>query len=89
MTVLIPLIPVALPLAGFAITGLLGGRGMGRESHQIAVWAVVASWLVAIGSSPSAPWPTSASPRPASTSSSGTGSPRPASTPTSASSLIR
>jgi len=46
MTVLIPLIPL-LPLAGFAITGLLG-RGMGRESHQIAVWAVVASWLVAM-----------------------------------------
>jgi NADH-quinone oxidoreductase subunit L len=43
MTVLIPL----MPLAGFAITGLLG-RGMGRESHQIAVWAVVASWLVAM-----------------------------------------
>jgi len=46
MTVLIPLIPL-LPLAGFAITGLLG-RGTGRESHQIAVWAVVASWLVAM-----------------------------------------
>jgi NADH-quinone oxidoreductase subunit L len=46
MTFLIPLIPL-LPLAGFAITGLLG-REMGRESHRIAVWAVVASWLVAM-----------------------------------------
>ncbi|MGA3057044.1 MAG: NADH-quinone oxidoreductase subunit L [Candidatus Limnocylindrales bacterium] len=46
MNFLIPLIPL-LPLAGFAITGLLG-RQMGRESHQIAVWAVVASWLVAM-----------------------------------------
>jgi NADH-quinone oxidoreductase subunit L len=46
MNFLIPLIPI-LPLAGFALTGLLG-RGMGRESHQIAVWAVVASWVVAM-----------------------------------------
>ncbi len=45
MNILVPLIPL-LPLAGFAITGLLG-RQMGRESHQIAVWAVVASWVVA------------------------------------------
>jgi NADH-quinone oxidoreductase subunit L len=46
MTFLIPLIPL-LPLAGFAITGL-AGRQMGRQSHRIAVWAVVASWLVAM-----------------------------------------
>jgi NADH-quinone oxidoreductase subunit L len=46
MNFLIPLIPL-LPLAGFAVTGLLG-RQMGRQSHQIAVWAVVASWLVAM-----------------------------------------
>src|ERR1035437_7475474 len=46
MTFLIPLIPL-LPLFGFAITGLLG-RQMGRDSHQIAMWAVVASWLVAM-----------------------------------------
>jgi NADH-quinone oxidoreductase subunit L len=46
MTFLIPLIPL-LPLLGFAITGLLG-RQMGRESHTIAVWAVVAAWLVAM-----------------------------------------
>ena len=46
MNFLIPLIPL-LPLAGFVITGLLG-RSMGRESHRIAVWAVVASWVVAM-----------------------------------------
>ncbi|MGZ6314702.1 MAG: NADH-quinone oxidoreductase subunit L, partial [Candidatus Limnocylindrales bacterium] len=46
MNFLVPLIPL-LPLAGFAVTGLLG-RQMGRESHQIAVWSVVASWLVAM-----------------------------------------
>ena len=46
MTFLIPLIPL-LPLAGFAVTGLFG-RQMGKESHRIAVWAVVASWLVAM-----------------------------------------
>jgi NADH-quinone oxidoreductase subunit L len=46
MTYLIPLIPL-LPLAGFVVTGLLG-RQMGRESHQIAVWAVAASWVVAM-----------------------------------------
>ncbi len=46
MTFLVPLIPL-LPLAGFAITGLFG-RQMERDSHQIAVWAVVASWVVAM-----------------------------------------
>jgi len=46
MTFLVPLIPL-LPLAGFATTGLFGRR-MGDESHRIAVWAVVASWLVAM-----------------------------------------
>ena len=46
MNFLIPLIP-ALPLAGFVITGLLG-RSMGRDSHRLAVWAVVASWVVAM-----------------------------------------
>jgi NADH-quinone oxidoreductase subunit L len=45
MNFLVPVIPL-LPLAGFVVTGLLG-RQMGRESHQIAVWSVVASWLVA------------------------------------------
>ena len=46
MNFLIPLIPL-LPLAGFAVTGLFG-RAMGRESHRIAIWAVVASWIVAM-----------------------------------------
>ena len=46
MTFLIPLIPL-LPLLGFAITGLLG-RQMGRRSHTVAVWAVVATWMVAM-----------------------------------------
>ncbi len=46
MSILIPLIPL-LPLAGFALTGLLGRR-MGHESHRIAIWVVVASWLVAM-----------------------------------------
>jgi NADH-quinone oxidoreductase subunit L len=45
MRYLIPLIPL-LPLAGFALTGLFG-RQMGRESHRVAIWAVVGSWLVA------------------------------------------
>jgi NADH-quinone oxidoreductase subunit L len=46
MTFLIPLIPL-LPLIGFGVTGLLGRR-MGRESHRIAVWAVVATWVVSM-----------------------------------------
>jgi len=46
MTFLVPFIPL-LPLAGFAFTGLFG-RAMGRDSHRIAVWAVVASWVVAM-----------------------------------------
>jgi NADH-quinone oxidoreductase subunit L len=45
MTLLIPLIPL-FPLLGFVVTGLLG-RQMGRESHLVAIWAVVASWVVA------------------------------------------
>jgi NADH-quinone oxidoreductase subunit L len=46
MRYLVPLIPL-LPLAGFAITGLLG-RQMGRQSHYFAVWAVVASWFASM-----------------------------------------
>ena len=46
MTFLIPLIPL-LPLIGFGVTGLLG-RQMGRESHRVAVWAVVAAWVVSM-----------------------------------------
>jgi NADH-quinone oxidoreductase subunit L len=46
LTFLIPLIPL-LPLIGFVTTGLLG-RQMGRQSHQIAVWIVVATWLIAM-----------------------------------------
>jgi NADH-quinone oxidoreductase subunit L len=46
LTFLIPLIPI-LPLIGFVITGLLG-RQMGRESHRVAVWVVVASWVIAM-----------------------------------------
>ncbi|MGD0019667.1 MAG: NADH-quinone oxidoreductase subunit L [Candidatus Limnocylindrales bacterium] len=45
MTALLPLIPI-LPLGGFVLTGLLGRRYPG-SAHLIAVWAVVASWVVA------------------------------------------
>jgi NADH-quinone oxidoreductase subunit L len=46
MTSLIPLIPL-IPLAGFAITGLFG-RSFPKGIHKVAIWAVVASWLVAM-----------------------------------------
>ena len=45
MTALLPLIAL-LPLGGFVLTGLLGRR-YPDDAHRIAVWAVVASWLVA------------------------------------------
>jgi NADH-quinone oxidoreductase subunit L len=46
MTFLIPLIPL-LPLAGFAVTGLFG-KSFQKTIHKVAVWAVVASWVVAM-----------------------------------------
>jgi len=46
MTFLIPLIPL-LPLGGFAITGLLGRRYQ-KDIHWVAIWAVVASWAIAM-----------------------------------------
>jgi NADH-quinone oxidoreductase subunit L len=46
MNFIVPLIPL-LPLIGFVVTGLMG-REMGRQSHAIAVWAVVASWIVSL-----------------------------------------
>src|SRR5271157_5110063 len=46
MTFLIPLIPL-LPLAGFAVTGLFG-KSFQKGIHRVAVWAVVASWVVAM-----------------------------------------
>jgi NADH-quinone oxidoreductase subunit L len=45
MTSLLPLILI-LPLAGFALTGLLGRR-FPHSAHNIALWAVAASWAVA------------------------------------------
>ena len=45
MNWLLPLIPI-LPLAGFALTGLLGRR-FPADAHKIALWAVVGSWVVA------------------------------------------
>jgi NADH-quinone oxidoreductase subunit L len=45
MTNLLPLIPL-LPLLGFAATGLYGRRNP-ENAHQIAMAAVVASWLIA------------------------------------------
>jgi NADH-quinone oxidoreductase subunit L len=44
-TVFLPLIPV-LPLAGFVLTAL-AGRRFPEDAHRIAVWAVVASWVIA------------------------------------------
>jgi NADH-quinone oxidoreductase subunit L len=46
MTYLIPLIPL-IPLAGFIITGLLG-RSFPKSIHNVAIYAVVASWVVAM-----------------------------------------
>jgi len=45
MNALLPLIPL-LPLGGFVLTGLLGRR-YPDDAHRVAIWAVVASWLVA------------------------------------------
>ncbi len=44
--VLIPLIP-ALPLAGFALTALVGRR-LDKEAHWLPVGMVVASWVIAL-----------------------------------------
>ena len=45
MTSLLPLIPI-LPLAGFVLTALFGRR-YPHGAHNIALWAVAASWAVA------------------------------------------
>ncbi len=45
MTALLPLIPL-LPLAGFALTGLFGRSN--PNFYKVSVWAVVASWVVAL-----------------------------------------
>jgi NADH-quinone oxidoreductase subunit L len=46
MTYLIPLIPL-IPLVGFVVTGLFG-RSYQKGIHEVAVWAVVASWVVSM-----------------------------------------
>ena len=46
MTYLIPLIPL-MPLVGFVLTGLFG-RSFQKEIHKVAIWAVVASWVVSM-----------------------------------------
>ncbi|HEX7491007.1 MAG TPA: NADH-quinone oxidoreductase subunit L [Candidatus Limnocylindrales bacterium] len=46
MTYLIPLIPL-IPLAGFIITGLFG-RSFPKSIHNVAIGAVVASWVVSM-----------------------------------------
>ena len=46
MTFLIPLIPL-IPLVGFVLTGLFG-RSFQKGIHQVAIWAVVASWVVSM-----------------------------------------
>jgi NADH-quinone oxidoreductase subunit L len=43
---LIPLIP-ALPIAGFAITALIGRR-LGKQAHWIPILAVFAAWVIAM-----------------------------------------
>jgi NADH-quinone oxidoreductase subunit L len=45
MTFLLPLIPL-IPLVGFVLTGALGRR-YPKDVHWIALWAVVAAWVVA------------------------------------------
>ncbi len=50
--VLLPLI-IALPLAGFAITALIGRR-LGKQAFWIPVGAVVGSWLAAMAIVPAA-----------------------------------
>jgi len=46
MTYLIPLIPL-IPLVGFVLTGLFG-RSYQKGIHKVAIWAVVASWVVSM-----------------------------------------
>jgi NADH-quinone oxidoreductase subunit L len=46
MTFLIPLIPL-IPLVGFVLTGLFG-RSHQKGIHEVAIWAVVASWVVSM-----------------------------------------
>jgi NADH-quinone oxidoreductase subunit L len=46
MTFLIPLIPL-IPLLGFVLTGLFG-RSHQKGIHEVAIWAVVASWVVSM-----------------------------------------
>ena len=46
MTFLIPLIPL-IPLVGFVLTGLFG-RSYQEGIHKVAIWAVVASWVVSM-----------------------------------------
>jgi NADH-quinone oxidoreductase subunit L len=46
MTYLIPLIPL-IPLVGFVVTGLFG-RSYQKGIHKVAIWAVVASWVVSM-----------------------------------------
>jgi NADH-quinone oxidoreductase subunit L len=46
MTFLIPLIPL-IPLGGFVLTGLFG-RSHQKRIHEVAIWAVVASWVVSM-----------------------------------------
>jgi len=46
MTLLIPLIPL-FPLGGFVLTGLFG-RAYQKRIHEVAIYAVVASWVVSM-----------------------------------------
>ena len=46
MTFLIPLIPL-IPLVGFVLTGLFG-RSYQKGIHKVAIWAVVASWVISM-----------------------------------------
>ena len=46
MIFLVPLIPL-IPLVGFVLTGLFG-RSNQKEIHKVAIWAVVASWVVSM-----------------------------------------
>ena len=46
MIFLVPLIPL-IPLVGFVLTGLFG-RSNQKGIHKVAIWAVVASWVVSM-----------------------------------------
>jgi NADH-quinone oxidoreductase subunit L len=46
VTFLIPLIPL-IPLVGFVLTGLFG-RSYQKGIHKVAIWAVVASWVISM-----------------------------------------